>query len=72
MIFVTDLSGLAVTLKYLLEDEDGVVRERSAKVLEIMARKTCMIRFRGRSIMFTPTSYYLSQNIRSEGKLSWI
>ena len=33
------LSGLAVTLKCLLEDEDGVVRERSANVLGIIARK---------------------------------
>jgi hypothetical protein len=36
---ISILSGLAVTLKCLLEDEDGVVRERSANVLGIIARK---------------------------------
>lgn len=45
---ITDLSGLAVTLKCLLEDEDGVVRERSAKVLGIMARK---LKFNSRMTM---------------------
>ena len=37
-------SGLAVTLKCLLEDEDGVVRERSAKVLGIIARKSGLLK----------------------------
>ena len=44
------LAGLAVTLKCLLEDEDGVVRERSATVLGIMARKSNFI---GRLVMLT-------------------
>ena len=36
---VSILSGLAMILKCLLEDEDGVVRERSTNVLGIIARK---------------------------------
>ena len=35
----TFIIGLAMTLKCLLEDEDGVVRERSANVMGIIARK---------------------------------
>ena len=44
-----------MTLKCLLKDEEGVVRERSANVLGIIARKidrdvhACYLGFRGRS-----------------------
>ena len=57
-----------MTLKCLLEDEDGVVRERSANVLGIIARKID-IHDKGSHHNFSPLHFLKFQNIHLEGKL---